>query len=369
MVEDFKGFESIDRAIASYWIIEEKRKLEETAGRQTPLDEQLNELRAGKKIPEIALEEINSIVEDFRSETRQSIAELKKVAEEFNAPLEMIEKQTKILEEKFESILKKFGIYYIEAAELLYKDEKFDIANYNFFRKEGYRVIDEVFAKDHKKSIEDIDKNAIIFFDLDGLKAVNDISGHSAGDEFLKISSEIFNNGKTFYWLRRIGLKVVSAHRSGDEFMVLISGDRQLSLPSSFEGVDGEKVDGESISEYALGQFQIEFEQDERFAKLVDFHDPEIRKKIEQKGIVSEEEWSEEIKFSGSVSGGTAGFLDAFRNLDLSEKEVEDLSYREIVRKILGKMMDMSDKKMVDDKNQRKKQDTFLNKINQSLGR
>ncbi|MCR4743514.1 MAG: GGDEF domain-containing protein [Treponema sp.] len=69
---------------------------------------------------------------------------------------------------------------------------------------------------------KDISKMAVILFDLNGLKIVNDQIGHEAGDELIKGAAacinEVFKNyGDNF----RIG---------GDEFVTLLSDDYNLDL-------------------------------------------------------------------------------------------------------------------------------------------
>jgi len=267
MIEKLNEFENPENDIAKIFKNIGIKREEEEVNREKPIDEQLKKLSDDKRIPDLAMSEINSIIEEFRKKDKEIITEFIEFSKKNGIELGVINKQVKFLENKFEDKLKKFGIYYIDAAELLYTDERFDIANYNFFRKTLYKSIDNIFAGKNNDSVESINKTAIMFLDVDGLKAVNDLgkNKHADGDKLLELTVDILENGKTKKWLDSLGLEVEVSHRSGDEFLILISGQELALRSGEFEGVDKEEVNKISLVEYTLKKFQEEFAEEEKF--------------------------------------------------------------------------------------------------------
>ena len=84
-----------------------------------------------------------------------------------------------------------------------------DLPNRRFFAESLNRVV-------HRAQPDD--KIALLLFDLDHFKAINDTLGHPIGDKFLKlVSRRLENIAKSDDTLARIG---------GDEFALLLSGER-----------------------------------------------------------------------------------------------------------------------------------------------
>ena len=88
------------------------------------------------------------------------------------------------------------------------------------YNRSGMRVKAEELIAEAKQKDEGI---AVIFFDLDGLKIINDTQGHDAGDAYIKFMAEQLLQGKQ-------GSDVVVRY-GGDEYIVLsVQKDDETSL-------------------------------------------------------------------------------------------------------------------------------------------
>ena len=87
---------------------------------------------------------------------------------------------------------------------------------------------------------------AVLFFDLDRLKAVNDYLGHTAGDRFIQVAAERLRD--------KIGSTGVIARLGGDEFVVVphapMTTDTAAELAAELQTALGERVaiDGEMLT-------------------------------------------------------------------------------------------------------------------------
>ncbi|MFH1745389.1 MAG: hypothetical protein ABH881_04480 [bacterium] len=195
-------------------------------------------------------------------------------------------------------------------------------------------------------------KTAMIFLDIDGLKSVNDNtvgerSGHEAGDEYLKISAKILMEGRTAKWLEEQGLSAIASHRSGDEFMIAVSGDLPLDTESNFVGIDGEEIAGRKIMDYILEKIQEDFNKNEEASKLQNFSDPKQRDTYEEEFKETKVKMPEDLKFKASISGGWASFREAMSSLSASKDVSAIKSYEDALFTILSEMLELSDRKMI----------------------
>lgn len=162
-----------------------------------------------------------------------------------------------------------------------------------------------------------------IHFDLNGLKALNDLAGHDAGNEGLKIFGDILKNGKTTRWLTSEGYHVTSAGEGGDEFGVVLAGLRDVRpiIDQIREGYTKE-----------LEQFDS--------SRLINFKDPKVREALHLLGIA--DEVPESFVFKLTTSFGLATFGEA---LGLANVHEEGKSFNDIVRMIIGTMFRLSDER------------------------
>jgi diguanylate cyclase (GGDEF)-like protein len=74
----------------------------------------------------------------------------------------------------------------------------------------------------------DIDVKSVVFIDLDGFKDVNDIYGHSVGDDLIIAIAKTLRE--------RVPPGGMLARMGGDEFAMTIGGDRAEAQASAFAG-------------------------------------------------------------------------------------------------------------------------------------
>lgn len=313
--------------------IEERR---ETVSEKDQLAGLLQSISERRRSPE---EPVHEILEEF--ETKGLIP--KRAVLEISRRLEKYEKAGASKE-----VLRLQAKDVIKDSVTMYRDERFEISNFNFFKAELFGFIDKILVEDELESLDDLDKTAMIFFDVDGLKAVNDnaLNLHAAGDVYLKKISQTFNEGRTTKWLESLGVEVSPARRSGDEFMYALRANSPLTKKADFVGIDGEKVENTSFADYVIARIKEDV-HDIDMADVQDFSDPKQREKY--KNI--SETWPEDFKFRASISGGAASLLDAIRILNERKGDIDGKMYEELVAgELIGGMIDLSDKLMLEDK-------------------
>ena len=237
---------------------------------------------------------------------------------------------------------------------------------------------------------------ATLFFDLDGLKMLNDMSlgGYESGDKALWVMARALTNSKLKEWAEGLDIELVPAHRSGDEFLLGIVAEDNVDLADdslTFQGVDGETVERTSLVKY-IGDYikktvqnfgqedksNINSDKDEStepqnnkdnqdkknqvkapqsMNDIIDFSDKEQRNKFEEETRKMPDElqqlFNEHFQYQLSCSYGYATLEDGFKRniedkLDFGDK---DLTYETIVYKLTGRgLVDSASDKMKIDK-------------------
>ncbi len=127
--------------------------------------------------------------------------------------------------EELENLIRKGQLQELElgsARYLAYTDSLTGVRN-----KHAY--LEDVFGIEHRIDEKLLEKFALIVFDLNGLKAINDTKGHDAGDEYIKSASRLICQQFKRSPVYRIG---------GDEFVALLEGEdfeNRDALLESFE--------------------------------------------------------------------------------------------------------------------------------------
>lgn len=199
------------------------------------------------------------------------------------------------------------------------KREYIGLYNQKFSQRKTFWYIKEIITR-KLLSEKDFYSFARLDFDMNGLKALNDLSGdYSVGSESLRMVSNILENGQTTKWLRNKKLEVFVSIEGGDEYGILIYGDIDLRplvdeiLNKYFQEVKETKVD-----------------------HLIDFSNQEVRERLSSVSL--DKEIGEDFKLSISVSVGLSFFAEALSLTDFDRA----IGMNENIRNIRRKMFDLA---------------------------
>lgn len=125
-------------------------------------------------------------------------------------------------------------IRYLESERLARTDENTQLANRRGFVEQFNKLIND--AENSKDA-----HVALLNFDLDNFKAVNDTVGHDVGDDVLKTFADIIRNSIT---VRKKQGEVVAARNGGDEFLVGILTSNTYNGLRKEDMTDEEVIEG-----------------------------------------------------------------------------------------------------------------------------
>ena len=262
-----------------------------------------------------------------------------------------LEERIDMLEEagvKDEEVLNRATEFFAQEVKTSYMDSRFEIPNQTYLRMELVNRVDQLL--ENNELIESLSKLGVLFFDINGLKAVNDINGHDAGDKYLETVVNVLENGKTSKILNKRGIDTFVTSNGGDEFSVILDSKFELK-----------KGSGEALIEKILKKYQEEIKNSD-CSELIDFKDDEVRKKFNDLSI----EIPDNFEFSATASGGWSLLEEALDRVE--EFDVEN--YHEILNNITGGMLDISDQRSIQNKEKMKKdlkngseEERFLHKV------
>lgn len=216
-------------------------------------------------------------------------------------------------------------------------------------------ILNDLF-KNEITEIEDLQKVAVIFFDLNGLKALNDggVGKHAAGDQALQIFSNILKDGETTSWLKDQGVKVIPARQSGDEFLLLVQGNKDLrEILEEARQRYYEEVKNSNASHL------FDFETAKKYLSGLGLYDQFVKNLSEKReaGLEDiEEELSKKFKFQLGSSFGASTLGEALSKISLDEvinpkdppaKQIlfKNATYGEKIAFVRGKMFGVADDK------------------------
>lgn len=220
---------------------------------------------------------------------------------------------------------------FVEARHLLrlemmaYLDRRQYLGMYN--RRFAEHKIDEyvraiVGRERHEE--RDLYTLARINFDLNGLKALNDLGGHDAGNKGLKQFANILNFGATTLWLRDdLKLTVIPTAEGGDEFGIILYG--QIDLRTH-------------ITDICKKYFYEVFETD--VSHLINFGDKTVRENLKMLGISDDVPSNFIFRLSTSVGACLLG--EALNEIDVSRIGV---TFEQMVTDISNEMFKVADKR------------------------
>lgn len=253
----------------------------------------------------------------------------------------------------------------IVAFEQTYIDRRFTVSGDRYMLRESFgkeqaalwlkRLLDE------KPKVEDLNKVALFSFDANGLKAVNDLSSHENGTEYLKRIAEVFFSSQTSdnpigIRLRELGItEVIPLVGAGDEFSVAVRAKEPISSESMEEIL---RLFEQEIAKLDVSDL-IDFNSLEtklRYLGLTrrDYDEMDEKKQTEALAVFRKD-IPEGFVMRASASGGAATMLDGLRNAlkdpRLKKRISMDDSYDQSIDKMVGSLWDTSDSAMVENKN------------------
>lgn len=279
--------------------------------------------------------------------------DLRKYDERLAAKGLNIEARTDLLEDRIVSF------------EQTYIDRRFTVGGDRYMLRESFgkeqatswlkKLLDE------KPTIEDLNKVALLSFDANGLKAVNDLSSHERGTEYLKRIAEVFfsaqdDKSPIGARLRELGVtEVIPLVGGGDEFSVAIRSDASITPEAVEESL--------KMFEQAIAALNV--------SDLIDFNslDAQLRylgltrqaydgmEEGERTAAINafRKDIPEGFVMRASASGGAATMLEGLRHAlkdSRSGKRIEMIDgYDQTIDKIVGGLWDTSDAAMVENKN------------------
>ncbi len=157
----------------------------------------------------------------------------------------------------------------------------------------------------------DLQNNAVLFFDVNGMRTVVDLTDHENGTAFLRELAKVFIHGTTTKLLRDQGLEVTPMSAGGDEFHIHIhSSVRPLAA--------------ETLEQFNT-MYRQEVEGATQLSGYLNLRDPVILRKfahlITEEGMPGPSNLEELEKmlperFKPSISTGAATMLEIVRSMD-----------------------------------------------------
>lgn len=289
--------------------------------------------------PESHIESIFSVLKNKREskETRSILREVPGLRETIKDLPEKIQSEVLVSAERLKGYGKLNNDEIIAESEIraeelraTYIDHRFEVPNQSYLRLEMHRQIDQLIVG--QSGIDDVDRLGFLNFDLNGLKSVNDISGHEAGNEFLKRAVNVFQNGKTTKRLEDLGVNVFFTTGGGDEFSILLRGKGDI--------VSGEG-DELSITEQALIDYQKEISKMD-CSDLIDFTSKKVVDRFNKTVDIPEG-----FHFRGTIAGGIATLREAVVSF---AKFDHDKNYQQNLDELMGLLFDISNQRIMEDK-------------------
>lgn len=258
------------------------------------------------------------------------------------------------LRKEFERMIKRLKKYGLKDKEIIqeikarkreikkikYSDKRFDLANKDYLIYRLFSLIGKIIRKNNFKP-EEFKKIGRLFFDLNGLKAINDLFSHQTGDKFLKRIALTLKKGETTRWLRqKMKIKTLISSEGGDEFGVLLVDKKPIDRIVKIR--KNNKTKKVALIDLILDKYKNEIEKID-FSDIIDFQKKEIKDKIKNflppKGF----------KFKAILSGGRCTLYQAWEEAekDINFKKDSPLT---IVKKIASSFFDLSDNEAKKDK-------------------
>jgi GGDEF domain-containing protein len=267
------------------------------------------------------LEELDKIVKGGRGRISEFVDSLLKkmlkqgVSEndDFQSTLKEMIKNLKI-DSEINDFMSKFTGKRFEEEMRRQWNEQLEIWTYSHFMTRMARAISDKFTKSENINQQQLKSTGALFFDLDGLKFLNEVNGYNAGDKALWVMARALTDDGLISWAGKMGIELVPSHHHGDEFLMGVIADDKIDLTDNtnkFTGVAGEEVSGVSLMKY-IGEY---------VTKLVnDFGQDEMEDKEQRKELTS-----------GQAISGSIGIVQKYTDDKRKNKINSPKSIRDIV--------------------------------------
>ncbi|HTX87145.1 MAG TPA: hypothetical protein VMC41_03740 [Candidatus Nanoarchaeia archaeon] len=331
-----------------------------------------NEIIAGaENNREAAPEKRQSVTEIYRAALVKKAEYDNEVAEDLEnlAPRKLLDKlignfPTSLKEMMIEDA--KVLLDRLEKGTMRARDVNADIKNMAKRAREsyidGYGMLDEEYGKmaimnetdrllgAKEKSPEVLKQVAIINMDVNALKAVNELSGYAAGDEYLGLVVDVLQGGELIAWSQARRLKIIPIHRSGDEFYLIVVSEQGMAVEDGDLEDLQELVEKKVRSNRSAGAlldlskkeilYKLYKTEQESADELVEKPNPELFRRLR-------EQIPEGFEFRAEIATGAINLYDALA-MDTNKKNVikDADSHEKRLGKMLGSLKDVSESEM-----------------------
>ncbi|MEK7545662.1 MAG: hypothetical protein AAB554_01130 [Patescibacteria group bacterium] len=227
----------------------------------------------------------------------------------------------------------------VAEVSLYWQDKRFTfedgkgIARLDYGKKKTVDWMREVLDSPEGK-LEDLKKVALLSFDANGLKTVNDLGTHTNGTTYLKRIAERIRDkdSKAAAWLREQGIKDIipmAAGEGGDEYGLVIRSEKPID---------------QKLIDRAIAMYEDEIASVDA-SDLVDFEDEGVRKTMLGKGVKMQVPAGFKMRASATGGGATLfeGMAQSFENPREEKRLSSDDDITAVLSKTMGGLWDAAD--------------------------
>jgi len=133
------------------------------------------------------------------------------------------------------------------------RNDRLEIWSYAYFMTAMTRAISDKFVNKDFVDSDGLRSVGALFFDLDGLKFLNEVNCYNAGDKALWVMARALTDSRLTRWSEKQNIELVPTHHHGDEFLLGVVASNNIDLTDNkndFVGVGGERIKNTSVIKY-----------------------------------------------------------------------------------------------------------------------